>query len=149
MARHGAPQRPRIQYKSWWIRALAALSLCLLGGQGLLPSLHQSLVSHRVCAEHGELVEAHDPHGAAATLASGDSSAAQDGELTFRGVAESDHDEHCGCVLGTFLSGSEARRTDALVLGAVELGATSKVAAADVAASPEILAFAPKLSPPV
>lgn len=145
MARHGAPQQRRIQQKSWWIRALAALSICLLGAQGLLPSLHQSLVSHRVCAEHGELVEAHDVHVSAVNHAAGEARAL---ETAVRGVSKSDHDEHCECVLGAFMTGSGACRSHAVAFanpGAVTL----KIARADAVVAAAILSLAPKLSPPV
>ena len=148
MARQDAPQQRRIQPKSWWVRLLAALAICLLGAQGVLPSLHQTLVSHRICAEHGELVEAHHSDGAAQIRAAAAASAAPEAASAVRVAAESDHDEHCDCALGAFLSGSEARRADAIVLAAPELGPVSKVVAANAAARPEILSFAPKLSPP-
>jgi hypothetical protein len=120
MARPGAPLQRRNQDKSWWIRVLAALSICLLGAQGLLPSLHQSLVSHRICEEHGELVEAH----------------------------ESDHEDHCDCALGTFVSGGAALQGDSTSFASAG-SVAFKITRADAVATAEILSFAPKLSPPV
>jgi hypothetical protein len=145
MARQRAPQQRRIQHKSWWIRVLAALSICLLGAQGLLPSLHQTLVSHRVCAEHGELVEAHHAHDGAADHADEAPPAV---ETELRAVAERDHDDHCDCVLGTFVSSGAALRADAASFASLAL-LSLKVARADAVTSAEILSFAPKLSPPV
>jgi hypothetical protein len=145
MARHGAPVQRRIQDKSWWIRVLAALSICLLGAQGLLPSLHQSLVAHRICEEHGELVEAHDSHGGALEHAAEEPSAL---ETAVRAAGESDHDEHCDCVLGTFVSGGAALQGDSVSLASPGVVAL-KLASADAVATAEILSYAPKLSPPL
>jgi hypothetical protein len=145
MARHGAPLQRRIQDKSWWIRVLAALSICLLGAQGLLPSLHQSLVSHRICEEHGELVEAHDSHAGALEHAAEEPSAL---ETAVRAVGESDHEDHCDCVLGTFVSSGAALQGDSVSFA--NAGSVAfKIARADAVATAEILSFAPKLSPPV
>lgn len=126
---------------------LAALSICLLGAQGVLPALHQSLVSHRVCAEHGELIEAHASDGAPDAHAAPESS--DRGAASARSVAADQHDDHCDCVLGAFLTGSDGRSADTPLLSSPGPGAISKIAAADVAATREVLAFAPKLSPPV
>jgi hypothetical protein len=144
MSRQREPHRRTKHHKSWWIRVFAAFALCLVGAQGMLPSLHQAQVSHRVCAEHGELIEGTASHA-------GESEHAEPASqgVAIRGVAEGEHDSHCDCVLGAFLSGSEARRGDTLE----ELGAQTALAidisAADSVVATEILSFAPKQSPPV
>jgi hypothetical protein len=143
MSRQREPQRRTKHHKSWWIRVLSALALCLVGGQGVLPSLHQAEVSHRVCAEHGELIDGSDSHAAEWDYAEPTSH-----DVSVGGTAEDDHGAHCDCVLGAFLSGSEARRADALDELGAEASSVIHVSAAD-SVTTEVLSFAPKQSPPV
>ncbi len=146
MTRHGAPLQRRIQLKCWWVRALAALSLCLLGAQGLLPALHQSLVSHRLCAEHGGLVAAHESHSGAEVHAA--DAALGPATPAIQSTPGSDHDEHCDCVLGVFLTRGGAGRSDGTALASPAVLAPS-LAHAEAFAAAEILSFAPELSPAV
>jgi hypothetical protein len=44
------------------LRVLTLLSLALFAGQMLLPIVHNALVQHRVCAQHGQWVHADDSH---------------------------------------------------------------------------------------
>lgn len=122
------------------------MSLCLLGAQGLLPALHQSLVSHRLCAEHGELVEAHESHAAVEVHAA--DAAPGPEALAIQSVPGSDHDEHCDCVLGVFLTSGGATRGDGTAVASPGVLAP-ELAHAEAFATAEILSFAPKLSPPV
>jgi hypothetical protein len=125
---------------SAWIRTVAALAAWLIAGEHSLASLHQILTVHEVCAAHGELVHADETHG---TIASHRSTPAFESGAQ----AEAEH-HHCGTV-------------PAAPLRAPAVGAPSECAPAPVAVfesfesferelpTADVLAFAPKLSPPV
>jgi len=124
---------------SAWIRAVAALAVVLIAGDHSLASLHQALTVHEVCAEHGELV--HEGGAHVGTTAPGSVPAVESGA-----VAEEEH-HHCGVV-------------PAAPTRAPAVAAAFECAAAPLAAlgsfesfeselpTPNVLAFAPKLSPP-
>jgi hypothetical protein len=111
----------------------------LIAGEHSLASLHQILTVHEVCAAHGELVHAGGAHGAIAPH--GTEHAWESGAQ-----AEAEH-HHCGTV-------------PAAPLRAPAVDAPSDCAPAPVAVfesfdsfdgdlpTPDVLAFAPKLSPP-
>jgi hypothetical protein len=111
----------------------------LIAGEHSLASLHQILTVHEVCAAHGELVHAGEAHGAIAPH--GTEHAWESGAQ-----AEAEH-HHCGTV-------------PAAPLRAPAVDAPSDCAPAPVAVfesfdsfdgdlpTPDVLAFAPKLSPP-
>ena len=125
------------------LRALAAaVTLSLLGGQAL-GTLHQLLVPHQLCAEHGHLVHANRP-------------AAKALSRTPKGprleTAASDGDEHAHCALAFRRSefSSVVRISDGAVVApppsSVPLSACGLV---ELSAGPPLLSLAPKQSPPV
>ena len=47
--------RPSLSAARAWLRFVAALVLALLASDHVMPSLHHALVAHRMCAEHGRV----------------------------------------------------------------------------------------------
>ncbi|HEX6275009.1 MAG TPA: hypothetical protein VFZ53_18330 [Polyangiaceae bacterium] len=121
------------------LRLLAALALALLGGDHVLPALHHLVVSHELCAEHGVLEHA----GAAAR-----EHAHRDDTPAFQGIsAEGEHHDHCGSVPASpprapFVAAFSAAFAPVCAAAPPFVAASAAVPPADV------LAFAPKQSPP-
>jgi hypothetical protein len=123
------------------IAALCGLAFALLAVGQVLPALHFALVGHRVCAEHGALE--HSPHvvtsGASASHAP---SASADFE-----AAEAH--EHCSVPAISPLRGTlPAREAHAVVrFSRLSLATVTPCESPQLALS--VLAYAPKLAPPV
>jgi hypothetical protein len=118
--------------------------LVLLGVGHTAPALHVLFVAHRVCAEHGELVDA------AATGESEPAPRAQpDATASIRAAEGAAHThEHCG-VLGFWrvLGAPAAPRRFAGLLPAAAVASVAgeaRAAHVDIA----LLLYAPKLAPP-
>jgi hypothetical protein len=125
---------------SAWIRAIAALAALLVAGDHSLASLHQILTVHEVCAAHGELVHAGDAHDA--TAAHGSERAWESGAQ-----AETEH-HHCGTVPAAPLRAPAVAATNECALAPVVVVASFESFESDHP-TPDVLAYAPKLSPPV
>jgi hypothetical protein len=125
---------------SAWIRALAALAALLVAGEHGLASMHQALTAHEVCAEHGELVHSGELEGTTVSHAS--VPAAEPGAS-----AEAAH-HHCGAVPAAPLR-APAARVQAAVLAPEPTIFAQAESFESVVSTPDVLAFAPKLSPPV
>jgi hypothetical protein len=133
--------RPRRPLQA--LRALAAaVTLLLLAGQALA-TLHQLIVPHQLCAEHGHLV--HAKRSSARTP----SSEQPLGELAQPGARDSDEHAHCSlavrreerrCVLGNATASVSAPSECSASTPALERAAPS--------AGPPLLLLAPKQSPP-
>jgi hypothetical protein len=120
-----------------------ALAAWLIAGTHLATSLHFTLVSHQICAAHGEVEHADTAHAAHTTHSHG---AAQPG---YRGAGEEVEHHQCG-LLG-------APREDVAVAPPARHGvapaallcvATVASAAAPAPERADLLLVAPKQSPP-
>jgi hypothetical protein len=127
-----------------WFGRLLALSLLLVAGAGqTLPGLHHLLVRHAVCAEHGELVHA-------AELAEASSEAGSESDAARPSHDEPEHEhEHCSMpglsADPALVSAGPAAERQPLGALPASLPAASERAHSSLA----LLAFAPKLAPPV
>lgn len=125
-----------------WLRASAAsLALFVLLGAGqLLPAFHFAFVVHRVCAEHGELVHDAGP---------GPQASRSEGPAAVAGGDFSHQHEHCGLAVLPRTFGTAMAAADELVgsAGTSALSPSVSERAAHIAI--ELLAYAPKLAPPV
>ena len=130
---------------AWLGRLLASALLVLLGAGQALPGLHHALVQHVVCADHGELT--HDDHEAAPAAERERADASESARPESN--AEHHAHEHCAepAITGNpSLAAAECR--------AVEFGSKRPLPAVAPRAersqsSLDLLAFAPKLAPPV
>lgn len=132
---------PRLQAG---LRALASALLLLLAGAQALPSLHFVLVAHEVCPEHGEILHADD---GASSHAPG--STWRGAEVAAGSELEHEH-EHCSVALRPGppeLSGAELACDASGALPVAELVAPAARERAH--SSVALLAYAPKLAPPV
>lgn len=131
-------RRPRLTRFPAWLRLFCAFAILLVAGEHTLASLHQALTPHELCEEHGELVHAeHEP----ADVAHGESSALDAGPQ-----AEAEH-HHCGIVPAAPTRAPAATPgSDCAVASAtlVQVRGPSERAVVSI----DVLAFAPKLSPP-
>jgi hypothetical protein len=125
---------------SVWVRALAALAALLVAGEHSIASLHQALTAHEVCAEHGELVHAAEHE--ARTVSHASVPAVEPGAS----VEASHH--HCGAVPAAPMRAPAPSAQTAIL--APEPGIFAQAESFEsVDSTPDVLAFAPKLSPPV
>jgi hypothetical protein len=122
-----------------WIRLLSVLAVALIAGEHTLASLHQALTPHELCAEHGELV--HSEHQA-------DTDTARDTGPAFDASpqAEAEH-HHCGVVPAAPARAPAATPGNAYAVAPPALILASRPFERPVL-SLDVLAFAPKLSPP-
>jgi hypothetical protein len=121
------------------IRLLAALALALLGGDHVFPALHHLVVSHELCAEHGVL----EHHGSAAA----ERAHREEGPV-FQGIsAEGEHHDHCGSVPASPPRAPLAAAFDASFVPVRSPVLPAVVASAAVPPA-DVVAFAPKQSPP-
>jgi len=134
---------PQSALTRWLANVLGALTLALLAAGHVLPVLHFALVAHELCAEHGALhhVEAKAAAQASRSLARGQA---------VLPAADGQHEhEHCGVVA------TAVERT--LVPAAPQVScrfidanaASSPCAGREAHVSVALLAYAPKLAPPV
>jgi hypothetical protein len=103
--------------------------------------LHFALVSHEICADHGEVVHAGSTRHSASAFASGPAAR-----------AALDHAEHDHCpLLGRRAEHASLSGAPSATLSALAVGSSPPAAAAtDIAPSrAELLLAAPKQSPPV
>lgn len=131
------PQKAAV---SAWIRAIAAFVVVVVAGDHSLASLHQALTAHAVCAEHGELV-----HGGAAHVAPTAPSSAP--AVAPGALAEEEH-HHCGVVPAAPTRSPAVQAAAECPAAALALAESFRSFESDLPA-PDVLAFAPKLSPPV
>jgi hypothetical protein len=138
--------------------SLLVWALCALLGPGpALPALHFSLVQHRICPEHGELLHV-DEAGSARDASSSvgaspavEQSSATDVASAAQGAGDSTTDGHdhdaCGVsVLGSVAAVWPAAQT---TLAAVaEQGALRRAGAERAHLRIALLDYAPKLEPP-
>jgi hypothetical protein len=135
--------RTSLQRPTWLGISAAYLALFLLVGlQQVLPALHFTLVAHRLCADHGELL--HEAGGdERLPLASSPEVA-----LVSADAAGHEH-EHCGVLaLPPSLAALEKVGGAVALLPApwaLCLPDTERAAHVDIA----LLSYAPKLAPPV
>jgi hypothetical protein len=122
------------------VRAFAAFAALLVGADHGLASLHQALTAHEVCAEHGELVHAGElvrkaaSHSGVAAVEPGAS-------------VEATH-HHCGAVPAAPLR-APAPSVQASILAPEPTIYVRADAFESVVSTRDVLAVAPKLSPPV
>jgi hypothetical protein len=122
-----------------WIRVLSAFAALLIAGEHSLASLHQALTPHDICAEHGELV--HAEHQAIGETAHGTAPAVDEGPQ-----AEPEH-HHCGVVPAAPGRAPVVASDSECAFGAAALE-PSTVLLHRSAVTSDVLAFAPKASPP-
>jgi len=111
----------------------------LLSSQHALPALHHALVRHEICAAHGELVHTGETHA----------ETKQFGSVSIDGVrAEHSDTDHCGVIPASPPRAPAAPTSIDWSFSApvLEVAAISSGTNATV---PDVLAFAPKQSPPV
>lgn len=88
MSTRGHFERPRGRRPTWGWGVSAIALLCLLGQTSAL--MHQVLVQHATCAEHGESV-----HVAAPTRAAAGAAVAEQPGFDVAVVEEAERHEHC------------------------------------------------------
>jgi hypothetical protein len=137
MKRCGAARRA---WLAATLRAIAAFAAFLVAGDHGLASLHQALTVHETCAEHGELVHA----GSTGRAAEAPSSV----PAVDRGTGVEEEHHHCGAVPAAPTRAPVASGSSELATASLDGCVTSAV---HVEAHPaaDVLAFAPKQSPPV
>ena len=135
--RHRRP--PRKAWFSAWIRAVAAFAAFLIAGDHGLASLHQALTAHEVCAEHGELVHTGSVRS---NVASHERVPAVQGATE----VEAEH-HHCGTVPASPKRAPTVSASSELAVAPLADDPTSASLPAPVPAT-DVLAFAPKQSPP-
>ena len=126
----------------------ASIALFALVGVGhVLPAFHFALVAHRICAEHGELI--HDGGPARVKAERSVKAAAPDEATVVQHSSASHEHEHCGVSAAPVTAGVvPGVRGDAFTLVGQELDAAVG-RALDAHVGIELLAYAPKLAPPV
>ncbi|HEX6766723.1 MAG TPA: hypothetical protein VF103_14615 [Polyangiaceae bacterium] len=134
--RHRRP--PRKAWFSAWLRAVAAFATLLIAGDHALASLHQALTAHEVCPEHGELVHTGSVRLRVATHDAGPS--VQGAEV------EAEH-HHCGTVPASPTRAPTVSASSELAVAPLADEPTSASLPAPMPAT-DVLAFAPKQSPP-
>jgi hypothetical protein len=124
------------------LRALAAaLTLLLLGGQALA-TLHQLVVPHRLCAEHGHLIHAEKP-------AARSEYRSTQGPLVQTGSRDGDEHGHCAlAVRRDELRSAVLLSNEACVSPPIIALATKLFARVEPSAGPPLFELAPKQSPP-
>jgi hypothetical protein len=128
----------------WFMNALGALTLALLTVGHVLPVLHFTLVAHELCAEHGAL---HHVDGKESASSSHRSPARGQAALP---AANAQHEhEHCSVIATAAeraLVPAAPEFSSVFVASRSELSApAARMAHRNVA----LLAYAPKLAPPV
>jgi hypothetical protein len=123
-----------------WIRVLSVFAVSLIAGEHALASLHQALTPHELCAEHGELV--HADHALAGNEAAHGTTPAVDAAPQ----AEPEH-HHCGVIPTAPARASVVAPGGECTVGAGALSSTTSPCERAVF-SVDVLAFAPKASPP-
>ena len=125
-------------------RALAtALAVLLLGGQAL-SALHEIIVPHEVCAEHGERV-----HGSSHAVASISKHAQPANSISTSDTPEAHEHDHCTVVIRR-VEQLAAPGDHSTFLIAIDSTLASKIGKprAPRAVGPALLQLAPKQSPP-
>lgn len=126
------------------LKALAALLVVLLVGSQLLAALHQLLVRHEVCAEHGELI-----HVAAHVETRSASRSASERSAFVAARAGHAHD-HCAVLASAHEKRASVARTDTTIAAAPIAPRVSVLATgAEPRGGIDVLSVAPKQSPPV
>jgi hypothetical protein len=127
------------------IRALAAAVILILAGGQALGALHQLLVPHEICAEHGHFV--HGQGEASGSL--GSTKGAEKPAISSSSGPES-HEHHDCCLAARSRDERAVVPVASLTIEVAALAAQQPVA--DDASTPlsgrSILSFAPKQSPP-
>jgi hypothetical protein len=127
------------------LRALAAVLVTALLLAHASNALHELLVPHRVCAEHGHRVHANEaPEGAALGTPRVRGPAASPER-----AAEPVHHEHCAPPARPEGATAPPLRTKIATLAPIVGKAPAATARLAVRAGPSILLIAPKQSPPV
>jgi hypothetical protein len=124
---------------SGWLRAFAAFAAFLIAGDHGLASLHQALTAHEVCAEHGELVHADSTRSVVTARGSVPAVDATD-------EVEAEH-HHCGAVPASPTRAPVVSVSSECAVAALDRLQPSASLPASVPAT-DVLAFAPKQSPP-
>lgn len=137
--------RISLQRPTWLGISAAYLALFVLVGlQLVLPALHFTLVAHRLCAEHGELLH----EAAGDERLEGASAPSHDAALVPADAGGHEH-EHCGVLAVpqsvAALGGDGAAAMVLPAPWAVCLPGGERAAHVEIA----LLAYAPKLAPPV
>ena len=124
-----------------WLAATLGAALLLTQ---LSSALHELLVTHRVCAEHGHRIHASDAAGPNFDRPAGVRGPAAG---TSRG-ADSEHHEHCAAPARPDSAGVQLQRAAVAMLAPIAGKALAAPARVSVVAGPSILLVAPKQSPP-
>jgi hypothetical protein len=119
----------------------AALTIVLLSAQGA-SALHELLVPHRVCAEHGHRVHGSALDHASAAPRTGAAPAA------LPGTADSEDHEHCALAARPEQTGLTLQRAPSSELARVADFARRSTERELLRAGPPLLLVAPKQSPP-
>jgi hypothetical protein len=135
-------RRTRDSRATWtpaWIRAVAAFVALLVAGDHGLASFHQALTAHEVCADHGELVHSASTHLEPAPHESG--LGVEQGA-----TAEAEH-HHCGAVPAAPTRAPVVASSEPVVAPPLAVVPSSQSFESS-ALSADVLAYAPKQSPP-
>jgi hypothetical protein len=120
-----------------WLRFVAALALALFAGDHVLPALHYGLVAHELCPEHGRLEHTSDRAQSRARHDAGPAYAAGGDE----------HHEHCGSVPASPPRAPVSGET-ALVFNLAPAAREESALPSTAVLTADVVAFAPKQSPP-
>jgi hypothetical protein len=118
---------------------LAALVLALFAGEHVLPALHHALVAHELCPEHGVLEHA---GGSVRERAHH-----ENGQVFAQSSPYGDVHEHCDSVPASPPRSPAVAAYDGVFVPAAGARA-SAVSAARAVIRADVVAFAPKQSPP-
>ena len=126
------------------VRAIAAAVVFVLSGGQALGALHQLLIPHQICAEHGHFVHGSD----AAGLPTGAKSAEKTAVSSLPGPES--HEHHDCCLAARSRDERSVLSAQSVTIGSAE-PETQELLDAGLSPTPSgrsILLFAPKQSPP-
>jgi hypothetical protein len=133
---------------AWLGRLLTCALLVLIGAGHALPGLHHLMVEHVVCAEHGELTHAEHDAVPASRLERATSNDVTGATAEQVPAAEHAH-EHCATSTSATTPSLAATESRAAEFARARIDASACPHAERSHSSLELLAFAPKLAPPV
>jgi hypothetical protein len=118
---------------------LAVVALGLLAGEHVMPSLHHVLVAHQMCAEHGRLEHVDAESRAVAQH--------EEGQQFTADAARGEHQEACGSIPASPPRAPLA--ASSTFVGGTTAPLRSPAARyRDAVSDADVVAFAPKQSPP-
>jgi hypothetical protein len=128
------------------LRVLAAALLVVFGAGQTLPAAHFLLVSHRVCAEHGELVHEEHVSSQAGVAASG---AAESRSTALNPLPSREHaHDHCSALAPLHSQGFALSEQASVSLPPLCIAESAASVPRHAHRAIALLDYAPKLAPP-